>query len=71
MEQVPFPGPTLSFHLRINGLFAVLLITDAAMFGYAVDSTLMNGVGGMVLFATEVCGVVCADISLTSDGYAV
>ncbi|CAL1708229.1 unnamed protein product [Somion occarium] len=66
MEQVPFPGPTLSFHLRINGLFAVLLITDAAMFGYAVDSTLMNGVGGMVLFATEYAILIASTLNAMS-----
>lgn len=53
MEQVPYPGPKFTWHLRINCLFSLLFLVDLAMFAYSVESTLMNGVGGMVLFATE------------------
>jgi len=35
-------------------LFSVLWMTDLLMFLVAVESTLSNGVGGMVLFASEV-----------------
>lgn len=38
----------------MNALFLGLSILDFLMFTIAVDSTLNNGVGGMVLFATEV-----------------
>jgi len=35
-------------------LFAILWTTDVIMFTLAVDHTLSTGVGGMVLFASEV-----------------
>ena len=54
MGQVTYPGPPLLFHIRINALFVTMTIIDASMFLFAVESTLANGVGGMVLFATEV-----------------
>lgn len=54
MDQVTYPGPPLLFHIRLNTLFLTVSVIDASMFLFAVESTLMNGVGGMVLFATEV-----------------
>ncbi len=59
MDQVPYPGPPLLFHVRINSLFLILWLVDFVMLAMAIDSTLTNGVGGMVLFANEVS----ADIS--------
>ncbi|KAI0790879.1 hypothetical protein C8Q75DRAFT_865544 [Abortiporus biennis] len=53
MDQVPYPGPSVLFHVRMNVLFLLMSIIDVTMFTFAVDSTLLNGVGGMVLFATE------------------
>ncbi|KAI0351005.1 hypothetical protein OH77DRAFT_1487968 [Trametes cingulata] len=53
MDQTPYPGPPSLFHIRINALFAVLWAIDITMFAFAVESTLANGVGGMVLFASE------------------
>ncbi|KAI0666717.1 hypothetical protein C8Q78DRAFT_1059101 [Trametes maxima] len=53
MDQTPYPGPPTLFHIRINGLFVVLWAIDMTMFAFAVESTLTNGVGGMVLFASE------------------
>ncbi|KAH9851484.1 hypothetical protein C2E23DRAFT_869396 [Lenzites betulinus] len=50
-NALPWP-PTL-FHVRINALFGVLWAIDLTMFAFAVESTLTNGVGGMVLFASE------------------
>ncbi len=54
MDQTTYPGPPLLFHIRTNALFLTVAIIDASMFLFAVESTLANGVGGMVLFATEV-----------------
>lgn len=54
MDQRPYPGPPLSFHLRMTILFAILWATDCLMFLFAVEHTLTAGVGGMVLFASEV-----------------
>ena len=62
MDQTPYPGPSTLFHVRINALFVVLWAVDTTMFAFAVESTLNNGVGGMVLFASEV--------SLVSDAYS-
>lgn len=61
MDQVTFPGPPMLFHIRMNALFLTLTAIDFIMFTIAVDSTMNNGVGGMVLFATEVrrCCVPC------------
>ncbi|KAH9894733.1 hypothetical protein C8Q73DRAFT_789925 [Cubamyces lactineus] len=53
MDQTPYPGPPTLFHVRINALFVVLWAIDTTMFAFAVESTLNNGVGGMVLFASE------------------
>lgn len=38
----------------MNALFTILWGIDLVMFGVAAESTLSNGVGGMVLFASEV-----------------
>ncbi|KDQ57713.1 hypothetical protein JAAARDRAFT_156640 [Jaapia argillacea MUCL 33604] len=53
MDQVPYPGPPLLFHIRMNCLFAILSLTDFVMFVFAVESTLAHGVGGTLLFASE------------------
>ena len=54
MDQTTYPGPPTLFHIRMNSLFFVLWAVDSIMFAFAVESTLTNGVGGMVLFASEV-----------------
>lgn len=59
MDQTPYPGPPTLFHVRINALFGVLWAIDITMFAFAVESTLTNGVGGMVLFASEVSVITC------------
>jgi E3 ubiquitin-protein ligase synoviolin len=54
MDQRPYPGPSPLFHLRMSSLFIILWVTDFLMFLIAVENTIANGVGGMVLFASEV-----------------
>ena len=54
MDQTNYPGPPTLFHVRVNALFFVLWAIDTVMFVFAVESTLTHGVGGMVLFASEV-----------------
>ena len=54
MDQRPYPGPPLLFHIRMTTLFLILWLTDFIMFLVAVENTLTHGVGGMVLFASEV-----------------
>lgn len=59
MDQVPYPGPPLLFHIRMNTLLFILWVVDFIMLVFAVESTLSNGVGGMVLFASEVSAGLC------------
>ena len=54
MDQRPYPGPPLLFHLRMTTLFTILWFIDLFMFAFAVDSTSKNGIGGMMIFANEV-----------------
>jgi E3 ubiquitin-protein ligase synoviolin len=53
MDQVPYPGPSTLFHVRLNALFLVLWMVDLVMLFLAIESTLTSGVGGAVLFANE------------------
>ena len=54
MDQRPYPGPPLLFHFRMVVLFSILYVIDLVMFFFTVEHTLSVGVGGMVLFASEV-----------------
>ena len=58
MDQVPFPGPSTLFHIRMNSLFLILALVDFVMLGFAIESTLNTGVSGMVIFANEVSAFV-------------
>ncbi|KAG8213762.1 hypothetical protein J3R82DRAFT_10471 [Butyriboletus roseoflavus] len=53
MDQRPYPGPPILFHIRMTTLFTILWVIDLFMFAFAVDSTTKNGVGGMMMFANE------------------
>ncbi|KIL68928.1 hypothetical protein M378DRAFT_184790 [Amanita muscaria Koide BX008] len=68
MDQVPYPGPPLLFHIRMSTLFAIMWLTDCIMFLIAVESTLAHGVGGMVLFASEY-GILVASVMNTVSKY--
>jgi E3 ubiquitin-protein ligase synoviolin len=65
MDQRPYPGPPTLFHIRMNVLFAVLWIVDLLMFTLAVESIITNGMGGMVLFASEVSAARSAKVLIT------
>lgn len=54
MDQVPYPGPPLAFHIRTNSLFLLLWFFDLLMFAFAVESMMSHGVGGIILFGSEV-----------------
>ncbi|PPQ65008.1 hypothetical protein CVT26_015717 [Gymnopilus dilepis] len=64
MDQRPYPGPPLLFHVRMTILFAILSMTDCLMFLFAIEHTLSTGVGGMVLFASEY-GILMASVMNT------
>lgn len=53
MEQIPHPGPTRLFLLRISAISLLLLLTDLVLFRYFLDDNLYNGVSAMLLFTTE------------------
>ena len=55
MDQRPYPGPPLLFHIRIHALISLLWITDLAAFLFTLENMYTHGVGGTVLFASEVC----------------
>ncbi|KAJ7188475.1 hypothetical protein C8R46DRAFT_1054811 [Mycena filopes] len=68
MDQRPYPGPSLLFHVRMTALFLILWSTDLLLFMIAVDSTMYNGIGGMVLFASEY-GILMATVANTVSKY--
>ncbi|KAJ6497885.1 hypothetical protein C8R45DRAFT_143536 [Mycena sanguinolenta] len=68
MDQRPYPGPSLVFHVRMTALFSILWVTDLLLFMIAVDSTLAHGISGMVLFASEY-GILMATVANTVAKY--
>ena len=54
MDQVPYPGPGVLFHVRIVTLFIILATVDVVALGVAMNTIFTEGVGGTVLFANEV-----------------
>ena len=54
MDQMPYPGPSVFFHIRTNTLILILGFIDMFMLFWTVDNILTYGVGGVVLFASEV-----------------
>ena len=54
MDQVPYPGPGVLFHVRMVILFTILATVDVVALGVAMNTILTEGVGGTVLFANEV-----------------
>jgi hypothetical protein len=57
MNQMPYPGPATVFHVRISGLFFLLWVTNIVMLAFAAESVITNGVGVIILFASEVSGI--------------
>ena len=57
MNQMPYPGPKNLFHIRISGLFFLLWVTNIVMLAFAAESIITNGVGVIILFASEVSGI--------------
>lgn len=57
MDQRPYPGPPLLFHIRVYALASLLWITDLAVFLLTLENMYTHGVGGTVLFASEVSEV--------------
>ncbi|KIY66196.1 hypothetical protein CYLTODRAFT_491662 [Cylindrobasidium torrendii FP15055 ss-10] len=53
MDQQPYPGPPLLFHIRMTSLFVLLSFADLFMLFLSLEDTLENGVGATVMFACE------------------
>lgn len=66
MDQRPYPGPPTLFHVRMTTLFVILWCTDLLMFAVAVESTLKNGIGGMVMFASEYAILMASAMNTTA-----
>ncbi|KAF9071017.1 hypothetical protein BDP27DRAFT_1219752 [Rhodocollybia butyracea] len=68
MDQRPYPGPPLLFHVRMSVLFVILWTTDLLMFLVAVENTLAHGVTSQILFASEY-GILMATVTNTISKY--
>ncbi|KAG1851666.1 hypothetical protein F4604DRAFT_1592364 [Suillus subluteus] len=66
MDQRPYPGPPTLFHVRMTTLFVILWCTDLLMFAVAVESTLKNGIGGMMMFASEYAILMASAMNTTA-----
>ncbi|KAL4074300.1 hypothetical protein V8B97DRAFT_1930850 [Scleroderma yunnanense] len=66
MDQRPYPGPPVLFHIRIASLLFLLWFIDTAMFALAVDSTTKNGVGGTMMFASEYAILMASALNITA-----
>ena len=54
MDQRPWPGPPVVFHIRMQLLMGLLWCIDVLLFMFMIDNMILSGVGGSVLFASEV-----------------
>lgn len=53
MDQQPYPGPSLLFHVRTNVMLGILFTIDVLMLDFAIESVRAHGVGGIILFGSE------------------
>ena len=70
MDQIPPPGPPLSFHFRMSFVIALLTMSDLTLVTYSLDSVVLDGVSAMVLFAAEFM-ILIASIAGTSARYLI
>lgn len=70
MEQIPHPGPSRFFLVRILGITSILIATDVYLFWFFLDDNLLRGVSAMLLFTTEYM-ILIATILGTSARYIV
>ncbi|EGN99524.1 hypothetical protein SERLA73DRAFT_52227 [Serpula lacrymans var. lacrymans S7.3] len=66
MDQRPYPGPSTLFHIRMSSLFTILWLIDIVMLLFAVESTVRNGIGGMILFANEYAILMASALNITA-----
>lgn len=70
MDQVPPPGPPLSFHVRITSITLLLFLMDTILVTHSITSITTDGVSAMVLFASEFT-ILLASILGTCARYSV
>ncbi|KIK82212.1 hypothetical protein PAXRUDRAFT_832347 [Paxillus rubicundulus Ve08.2h10] len=66
MDQRPYPGPPVLFHIRMLSLFILLWFVDLVVFAFAVDNTTKNGIGGMIIFANEYAILMASAMNITA-----
>ncbi|KIJ18970.1 hypothetical protein PAXINDRAFT_70245 [Paxillus involutus ATCC 200175] len=66
MDQRPYPGPPVLFHIRMLSLFIILWFVDLFVFAFAVDNTTKNGIGGMIMFANEYAILMASAMNITA-----
>ncbi|KDQ21945.1 hypothetical protein BOTBODRAFT_123891 [Botryobasidium botryosum FD-172 SS1] len=70
MDQIPYPGPDIWFHLRTNVLFFWLWAVDVLMLMLVADNLLSYGVGGIILFGSEY-GILLATLTNSMLKYGI
>ncbi|ORY27651.1 hypothetical protein BCR39DRAFT_537671 [Naematelia encephala] len=70
MDQIPPPGPPLTFHLRTASIIFFLTALDLILVSYSLETILVDGVSAMVLFASEFM-ILLASVSGTMARYIV
>lgn len=53
MDQIPPPGPSRIFHLRLTSILVLLFLADICLVLYSLESLLYDGVSATILFASE------------------
>ncbi|KLO18382.1 hypothetical protein SCHPADRAFT_899780 [Schizopora paradoxa] len=70
MDQRPYPGPPLIFHIRINALIVILWLADVITYIFILDNLLSNGFSGTILFASEYA-ILTATLMNSAAKYAI
>jgi len=70
MDQRPYPGPPMLFHIRINALICILWLSDVIAYILILDNLISNGFSGTILFASEYA-ILIATLMNSAAKYAI
>lgn len=70
MDQIPPPGPPVTYHLRALSIMALMAGLDLLLMTSTIESVLIEGVSPMVLFASEFA-ILLSSISATFARYVI
>ncbi|RXK38218.1 hypothetical protein M231_04502 [Tremella mesenterica] len=70
MDQIPPPGPPISYHLRISSIISLLTAVDMILVIYSLETIILDGPSAMILFASEFM-ILLASISGTFARYMI